>query len=138
MSSRAAAAGWNTRFSDVRFQGYDGDRGANIFPFQNQDQFTVLGANGAYDGTLVAPAQASTICFIFNVTTPFSPGTTVIVGIPGNTDLFVNLADAVDLTTVGVKTVTREVLFPSAQAVRVTIGGGPAAGECSFTAQVQA
>lgn len=138
MSSRPAAAGWNTRFSDVRFQGYDGDHGANIFPYQNQDVFDVPGANGQYDGSVTVPSKSTSICFIFNVSVPFSVGTTVVVGIPGTPNLFVNLADAVDLTTAGVKTVTKEVEFPSNAVVRVTIAGGPAAGLMQFTAQVQA
>lgn len=137
MSSRPDAAGWNTRFSDVRFQGYNGDHGANVFPYQTEDKFSVLGADGTYDGAITFPSQTSTICFIFDVTTPFSVGTTVIVGIPGNTNLFVNLGDAVDLTTVGLKTVTKEVLFPSSAVVRATIAGGPVAGVCTLTAQVQ-
>lgn len=137
MSNRSAAAGWNTRFSDVRFQGYDGDHGANIFPYQNQEIRAVPGANGNYDGAVTFPALSTSICVIFDVETPFSAGTTVTVGTPADADLFVTLADAVDLTTAGIKTITREVAFPVDSVFRVVIGGGPVAGACDVTVQVQ-
>lgn len=137
MSSRPEAAGWNTRFSDVRFQGYNGDHGANIFPYQTEDRVAVLGANGNYDGVVSFPSLSTSICVIFDVETPFSAGTTVTVGTVADPDLFVLAADAVDLTTAGQKVVTREVAFPVDSVVRVVIGGGPVAGACDVTVQVQ-
>ncbi len=135
--SSSPAAGLNDRYSPRRFKGAEGDHGANIYPYSNEDIFSVPGANGVTDGNVTWPAGTSSFCVLFDVSVAFSMGTTVIVGIPGSTNLFVQLADAVDLTTTGLKQVTVELPFPSAQPVRVTIAGGPVAGLMNVVFQAQ-
>lgn len=135
MSQPDQVAGQNTRYAPERFKGYTGAKSANQCPFQNQQTFNISGSAGTYDGSVVVPAAATNFQVQVNVTTPFDGSATLIVGIPGNTNLFVNLSDAVPLNAVTAAplAVVREVSYPSAQAPRATVGGSPTVGAGTVT-----
>lgn len=132
MGKRTDTAGWNNRFNDKRFKGFQGTHGANIFPWGLQAQSAAAGADGTYDGTTPIPTGSVMAEVQINVITPFDAGA-IQVGSIADPDALVTLADAVDLTTPGVKTVTREVIWPALSVVRTTISGGPSAGAAVVT-----
>lgn len=137
-NKKGTIAGWNDRFSDDRFKGYgDGDQGGNVFPQETTENITVSGAAGTYDGATSIPQDAVSFTVQVNVTTVFNNTPTIIVGKAGATNILVNLSDSVDLTQLGVHTVTREVVWPSAGVPRVTIGGTPNQGAATVTVNYQ-
>jgi hypothetical protein len=134
MSSKGENAGMNTRYSDARFQGYNGAHGYNDAPI-NDSQEVAAALAGTSDGAVTVPIAATNACVTIEVTAVYDGAATIIVGYAGDTDLLVTLADAVDLTTTGIKKVVREVAWPAAAVPRVTIGGAPTTGACTVTVE---
>jgi len=123
MQVESRTNGYNDRYAKGRFRGVAGCRGLNQFPAQEQQLIAVTGAAGTYDGASAIPQSSTSIQVVITVTTVFNNSPTIIVGLAGSTNLLVTLANAVDLTTLGVKTVVIEVTWPSSAVPRVTIGG---------------
>lgn len=135
MSRKIKVSGYNDRYSDSRFGGVGGCHGQNVFPLQNEDIIAIADPAGTFDGALVIPLASTSIQVLVNVTQVFDGAATLIVGYAGDTNLLVTLADAVDLTTLGLKVVVVEVTWPAAAVVRATIGGAPTQGAGTVTVQ---
>ncbi len=135
MSSKIKASGYNDRYSNSRFRGVGGAHGENVFPLQNEDIIAIADPAGTFDGVAVIPLASTSIQVLVDVTQVFDGGATLIVGYAGDTNLLVTLADAVDLTTLGLKVVVVEVTWPAAAVVRATIGGAPTQGAGTVTVQ---
>lgn len=138
MGSKAdQTAGQNDRFSDARFQGFKGDGDRNKAPYGVDVIVTAEDPAGTYDSVIVPPQNAVFCTISFHVTEVFDGVPTVIVGRAGATNVLVTLGDAVDLTTLGWKYVTREVIWGASAAMRVTIGGAPTQGSVDVSAQFE-
>lgn len=131
-------AGWNDRFHRDRNQGFNGaGAGANCFPREDQTTSTATNPAANYDGALSLPAGTIVSAVIMTVNTVFDGVPTITVGSTGDPDLLVTLADAIDLTTTGIKRVSRETAWPLASVVRTVIGGAPTQGSVDVTVQYQ-
>lgn len=138
MRKRGQVAGFNDRFADERFKGFgDGDGGGNVFPQETTQSIAAADPAGTYDGATSILQDAVCFTVTITVTEVFNNTPTIIVGKAGATNILVNLTDAVDLTTLGVKTVSREVIWPSAGVPRVTIGGTPDQGAATVVVSYQ-
>ena len=118
-------SGWNARYDDKRFTGAHGAHGANIFPYETNTSVVATDPAGIYDSEGGVPDGSIVSQVKINVTEGFegSGPVTLRVGTTGDDDAVVTLADAVDLTTTGLKVVTRETIWPAGSVVRATIGG---------------
>ena len=122
-NKRTSVAGWNNRFNDQRFAGFQGAKGANIFPYDDATEVIATDPSGTYDGTRTLPQGTVVSDIEINVTEAFEEGATIVVGTPGDPDALVTLADSIDLESTGQKFVNRETIWPSDSVVRTTIGG---------------
>lgn len=140
MGSRHDVAGLNTRFGDKRFKGFHGAQGFNIYPREGEEAWVATDPAATY--TTIQSFLADTIVanIQINVTEVFDGAATIIVGVGADPDQFVELADAVDLTTTGIKNVavptTRQVVAAAGPFV-TTIGGAPTQGSCIVTADFE-
>ena len=126
-------AGWNNRFDSKRNTGHEGAVGANIFPQENESVVAVVDPAGNYDGGDTIPADSSAFEVEIVVTEVFNNVPTLTVGTTADPDAVVTLADAVDLTSLGTKYITREVNWPIASVVRAVLGGTPNQGAATVT-----
>ncbi len=138
-SKQEDVSGLNSRFDSKRNKGFNGARGYNIFPRQDEESWVAADPAGNYNssaklaGTVVAQIK-------IQVTQAFDGAATIIVGSPADPDQFVTLADAVNLAVVD----TTVIAAPAATAIlaatsvfRATIGGAPTQGAAIITADFE-
>jgi hypothetical protein len=130
MTKREDVSGRNTRYSKLRFKGHHGDGSANQFPQDSYVSIAIAHGSATFDSSDLVPVGATIYEIQFTQSEAFTGGTTVIVGRVGSTSCIVGIADAVNITTTTTVTIDRETYtwVTPAAVVRVTLGGGPAAG----------
>jgi hypothetical protein len=129
-------SGFNTRYGSKRNKGYDGARGANIFPQQNEISWAAADPAGNYDSAtqLLAGSQVAQVKIV--VTEAFDGTPTLTVGPTAAPTQFVALADAVDLTTTGTTIVpvdSASQVVAATSAIRAVVGGAPSQGAATIT-----
>ena len=139
MRRKSEKDGWNSRYGDKRFSGEEGATGANVSPQVTFQSVAIADQAGNYDGSVTVPVGAVASRVKITVTQIFNNVPTLTVGTVAAPDLLVQVADAVDLTTTGVKYVNdcEQFGWTSGSVVRAVIGGAPNQGagtvEVEFT-----
>lgn len=120
-------AGWNDRFSAKRNKGNKGFLSKNIFPQPANLPVAIADPAGNYDTADTIPALSQSVKVTITVTEVFNNTPTLTVGTDVDPDLFVTLADTVDLTQLGTTEIVREVTVSAVNAgvLRAVIGGTP-------------
>lgn len=87
-----------------------------------------LGTAAAQSSSTTIPEGAIILDAEIKVTTPYSPGTTMRVGLLGTPNLLMDTPDSVP-TSLGLYAEHQDTVWPSGAKVLVTVGGAPAAGD---------
>lgn len=86
-----------------------------------------IGLTGTQNSVMGLPNNAIVRECALDVTTAYSGGTTIAVGVTGTTNLLQTTSDN-DPTTVGLYSKDQDTVFTPADPVQVTVSGGPATG----------
>lgn len=91
----------------------------------------IVGTGATTDSTRLLPADGYIISASIKIITPYSAGGTIAIGQSGSTSLFQATTDNNPQGTAGdVYEVVNWIQAASAAAIRTTVGGSPAAGQC--------